>query len=149
MMMKIPPDIKIPLCIEQGSVFNFYIDFNDSRRESKNRFFIIMNRNPADAVILIMITPTTKIEKVKSFIERSKISPKTVVEVKSGEHCIFASDSAFNCNNIFSVKMDDLIKKIEENGSMNYPKMPASIIKRLIVGVKESPEVSPDIKDLL
>ncbi len=148
-MINIPPDVRIPLCIEQGSVFNFYINFNDEKRESKNRYFIVVNNKPKDDAILIMLTPTTKTQKTKSFVSRSKISLKTIVEVKSGEHCIFTKNSIFNCNDVFPVKMDDLARKIEENGSMNYPKMTEKIIKKIIIGIKESPSVSQEIKDLL
>ena len=148
-MIQIPPKVRIPLCIESGSVFNFYIEFDSTRRESKNRYFVVLNDNPRNDVILVMLTPTTKIEKTKTLVRNWKISLKTVVEVNQGDHCIFTKDCVFNCNDAFGVSMDNLVKKIEENGSMNYPIMPEDIIKRLIVGIKESPRVSPEIKKLL
>ena len=40
-------------------------------------------------------------------------------------------------------------RKIEENGSMNYPKIPDGILSKLITGVKQSPQVSPAVKALL
>jgi len=45
--------------------------------------------------------------------------------------------------------MDDLIRKVEDNGSMNYPKIPDSILAKLIMGINESPRISPAIKKLL
>jgi len=45
--------------------------------------------------------------------------------------------------------INDLIKKIEEDGSMNYPKMTKGLIAKLIKGVKESPRITEDIKKLL
>ena len=45
--------------------------------------------------------------------------------------------------------MSDLIRKNEENGSMNYPKLPDDILKRIIVGINESPKISQSIKDLM
>src|SRR5665811_1255957 len=130
--MEIPPKIRIPLCVEQGSVFNFFIDFGDSKRQSKNRYFVILNRNPKTDIALIMITSTTQIQKKREFVKRAGISGKTIVEIKAKEYCIFTSDSVFNCNEVFEVNMSDLIKKIEENGSMNYPKLPNNILKRII-----------------
>ena len=147
--MEIPPKIRIPLCVEQGSVFNFFVDFGDSKRQSKNRYFVVLNRNPKTDTALIMVTSTTQIQKKREFVKRAGISDKTSVEVKTIEHCIFTSDSAFNCNEIFEVNMSDLIKKIEENGSMNYPKLPDDILKRIIVGINESPKISQSIKDLM
>jgi len=147
--MEIPPKIRIPLCVEQGSVFNFFIDFGDSKRQSKNRYFVILNRNPKTDIALIMITSTTQIQKKREFVKRAGISGKTIVEIKAKEYCIFTSDSVFNCNEVFEVNMSDLIKKIEENGSMNYPKLPNNILKRIIVGVNESPKISQSTKDLM
>ncbi|MDP3770263.1 MAG: type II toxin-antitoxin system PemK/MazF family toxin [bacterium] len=147
--MEIPEKIRIPLCIEQGSVFNFFIDFSDSKRQSKNRYFVVLNRNPKTDVVLIMITPTKQVQKKKDFVRRSGITEKTIVEVKAKEHPIFTTDSAFNCNEIFEVKMDDLIRKIEENGSMNHPKLANNILKRIMTGINESPEISQEIKDLI
>lgn len=147
--MEIPPKIKIPLCVEQGSIFNFFVDFGDPKRQSKNRYFIILNRNPKTDTALIMVTSTTQIQKKREFVKRTGISDKTIVEVKTKEHCIFTSDSAFNCNEVFEVNMSDLIRKIEENGSMNYPKLPDNILKRIIAGINESPKISQSIKDLI
>lgn len=147
--MEIPPKIRIPLCIEQGSVFNFFIDFNDSKRQSKNRYFVVLNRNPKTDTALIMVTSTTRTQKKKEFVKRAGISDKTIVEVKAKEYCIFTSDSAFDCNEIFEVSINILIKKIEESGSMNYPKLPSNILKRIILGIKESPKISQSVKDLM
>lgn len=147
--MEISPKIRIPLCIEQGSVFNFFIDFGDLRSQSKNRYFVILNRNPKTDVVLIMVTSTTQIQKKREFVKRVGISDKTIVEVKAKEHPIFTSDSVFNCNDVFEVNMSDLIRKIEEKGSMNYPKLSDDILKRIIDGVNESPKISQSIKDLM
>ncbi|MSR71384.1 MAG: hypothetical protein EXS50_01770 [Candidatus Taylorbacteria bacterium] len=147
--MEIPPKIRIPLCVEQGSVFNFFIDFGDSSRQSKNRYFIVLNRNTKTDTALIMVTSTTQIQKKKEFVKRAGISDKTIVEVKAREHSIFTSDSAFNCNEVFEVSMNDLIRKIEEKGSMNYPRLPDNLLKQIISGINESPNVSQSIKDLM
>jgi len=96
-----------------------------------------------------MVTSTTQIQKKKEFVRRAGISGKTIVEVKIKEYRIFTSDSVFNCNEVFEVRMDDLIRKIEENGSMNYPRLPDNILKRIIAGVNESPKISQSIKDLM
>lgn len=96
-----------------------------------------------------MVTSTTQIQKKREFVKRAGISDKTIVEIKAKEHCIFTSDSAFNCNDIFEVNMSDLVRKIEKNGSMNYPKLPDNILKRIVAGINESPKISQSIKDLM
>ena len=147
--MDIPPKVRISLCIEQGSVFNFYIDFDGPKRQSKNRYFVVLNRDPKTDVALIMVTSTTQTTKKREFVKRVGISEKTIVTVLPREYSVFTKESAFDCNEIFEINMQDLIRKIEENGSMNYRKMPDKILAKIINGVKESPRVSSGIKKLL
>lgn len=147
--MEIPANIKIPLCIEQGCVYNFYIDFNDSKRDSKNRYFVVLNSSPKKDLVLVMITSTSQIDKKYEFIKKAGISEETLVKITPKEYSVFKQESIFNCNDVFEIKIEDLIKKIEEDGSMNYPKMKKELIHKLIKGVKESPRVTEDIKKLL
>lgn len=147
--MEIPPKIRIPLCIEQGSVFNFHMEVDGSNRQSKNRYFVVLNRNPKKDTVLILVTSTTQINKRKEFVQRAGISEQTIVVVSSSEYSVFTSESAFNCNDVIEVSMEDLIHKIEDNGSMNYPKIPESILAKLIIGINESPRVATVVKKLL
>lgn len=147
--MDIPIKVRVPLCIEQGSVFNFHIDFDGPGRKSGNRYFVVMNCNPKTDKVLILLTSTTQIEKRKKFVKKARISEKTIVAISQKEYPTFTFESAFNCNDIHEVSMEDLIRKIENNGSMNYPKIPDVILKKLILGVNESPIVREEIKKLL
>jgi hypothetical protein len=147
--MDIPIKIRIPLCIEQGCVFNFFLDFSDARRESKNRYFVVLNSNPKTDLLLVMVTSTKQIEKKYEFIKRARISETTLVKVAPKEYKVFTQESIFNCNDVIEIGIDDLIKKIEENGSMDYPKISKEVIAKLVKGVKDSPLVSEDIKELL
>ncbi len=74
--ISIPPGIKIPLCIESGSIFNFYIDFQDPKRESKNRYFVVLNNDPKKDIVIVMLTPTTKIEKIKLLLKVGKLAQR-------------------------------------------------------------------------
>ena len=89
------------------------------------------------------------IKKKYEFIKKAGISENTLVKIAPKEYPIFSQESIFNCNDVFEIKIEDLIKKIEENGSMNYPKMEMGLVLKLIKGVKESPRVTEDIKKLL
>ena len=149
MRIEIPPKIRIPLCIEQGAVFNFHMEVDGPKRQSKNRYFVVLNRNPKTDTALVLVTSTTQIAKRKEFVQRAGISEQTIVPVSPKEYPVFTSESAFNCNDVIEVSMDDLIRKVEDNGSMDYPKIPDSILAKLIVGINESPRISPAIKKLL
>jgi hypothetical protein len=118
-------------------------------RQSKNRYFVVLNRNPKTDTALILVTSTTQVAKRLEFIKRAGISEKTIVFVSDREYKVFTKESVFDCNEVIEVAMSDLIKKIEDNGSMNYPKIPDSILAKLIVGVNESPRVSEAFKKML
>jgi len=147
--MQIPPAIRIPICIEQGSVFNFFHDAQGAGRASKNRYFVVMNRNPKTDTVLLLVTPTTQSEKRLAFVRGRGISEKTIVNVLTTEYQPFSHDCVFDCNGLVEVKMSDLIARIEADGSDHYPKMPDTILSRLIHGVKESPMVSDEQKGVL
>jgi len=147
--MDIPAKVRIPLCIEQGSVFNFKWEVAGINRQSKNRYFVVVNRNPKTDTFLIMLTSTTQIERKKEFARRAGISDETIVTVTSSEYSTFSAESAFNCNDVYEVEITDLIKKIEESGSMNYPKISSAVLSKLVAGINASPRVAPAIKELL
>ena len=147
--MDIAPKIRIPLCIEQGAVFNFRMEVDGPNRQSKNRYFVVLNKNPKTDTALILITSTTQVAKRKEVVQRAGISEKTIVSVSPSEYRVFNNESAFNCNDVIEVHMTDLIRKVEEDGSMNYPKIPEGILAKLINGINLSPRISQAIKNLL
>lgn len=147
--MDIPPHIRISVRIEQGSVFNFHLDVDGSGRQSKNRYFVVLNRNPKTDTVLILVTSTTQIAKKMEFVRRAGISKETVVVVSSMEYPAFRDESAFNCNDVHEVCLSDLIRKVEENGSDGYPKMPDGIVGKLIKAVHASPRVVRGVKKFL
>lgn len=149
MRIDIPPKIRIPLCIEQGAVFNFHMEVDGPKRQSKNRYFVVLNRNPKTDTAVILVTSTTQVAKRREFVQRAGISEQTIVQVSPKEYPVFTSESAFNCNDVIEVSMENLIRKIEDDGSMDYPKIPDSILAKLIVGINESPRIAPAIKKLL
>ena len=147
--MYVPAKVRIPICIEQGSVFNFHIEINDPKRQSKNRYFVVLNKNPKTDSVLILVTPTRQIARRKEFIQRAGISEQTLVSVSPKEYPVFTSESVFNCNDVIEVNMVDLIRKVDSDGSMNYPKIPNSILTKLIIGINKSPRISVTTKKLL
>ncbi len=147
--MDIPVKVRVPLCIEQGSIFNFHMEVEGVNRQSKNRYFVVLNRNPKTDTALVLVTSTTQIEKRREFVKRAGISEKTIVAVSPEEYAVFTAESAFNCNDVIEVNMSELIRKVEDGGSMNYPKIPESILAKILAGVDQSPRVAPALKKLL
>lgn len=147
--MEISPDIRIPICIEHGSVFNFLHQVDSPKKQSKNRYFVVMNQDPKTDKILLLVTPTTQIEKRRKYIRDVGIDEETIVELAAKEYGGFSRDCVFDCNYLIEVSMSDLIKKIKESGSDHYQKMPGDIMKKLMNGVKKSPLVSDEQKRMI
>jgi len=77
-VMEIPPKIRIPLTIEQGSVFNFKLEVSGDGRQSKNRYFVVLNKNPKIDSVLVMLTSTSQISKKREFVRRAGINEQTI-----------------------------------------------------------------------
>jgi hypothetical protein len=118
-------------------------------RESKNRYFVVLNRCPKTDTVLVLVTSTTKVGKKLEFVRRAGITKDTIVIVSPDDYLPFKDECAFNCNDVHEVCLSDLVRKIEKDGSDGYPKMPAGIINKLIKGVRVSPLVDQEIKNFV
>lgn len=130
-------------------MFNFLLEVDGPGRESKNRYFVVLNRCPKTDTILVLVTSTTKIEKKLEFVRRAGIPKDTIVIVSPDDYLPFKDECAFNCNDVHEVCLSDLVRKIEDDGSDGFPKMPDGIIERLIKGVHASPRIAQGIKKLI
>ena len=87
-----------------------------------------------------------------NFIKHHGFDLKTFVEVK-GKECPFlpkAKESCINCNYVKPVEMGKLVELIDSsNGSCDYPIIPDALITKIVEGVKLSPMVGKNIKDIL
>ena len=147
--MDIPTDIRLSLCIERGTIVNFSFLGQDPKATPKNRYFVVVNANPKKDSAIVLVTSTTQIAKKIEYIKRAGLKEETIVAVSSQEYSAFPRDCAFNCNDTFEYSLKELVKKIDESGSMNYPKLPAGIVSRIIQGIRASSKVRSEIKKLL
>jgi len=90
--MDIPLKIRIPLCIEQGAVFNFRMEIDGPNRQSKNRYFVVLNRNPKTDTALVLVTSTTQVAKRKEFVQRAGITDQTIVSISPNEYPVFTRE---------------------------------------------------------
>lgn len=147
--MDIPPKIKIPICIEQGSMFSFIHEPEGKGRETKHRYFIVINKEPKTDIVLLMLTPTSKVDKKRTWLENLNIDMSTLVIVQPSEYQVFTKETAFDCNEIIETSLLELIEKIEDAGCMDYIKVPQTIINRLIIGIRRSPMIEPYVKAMV
>ncbi len=149
--MEIPPEISIPICIEQGTVYHYRLDITnrDGSFYSGDRFFIVLNVNPKTDEILVLTTMTTQIRKQRQYIKIVGEDPETLVFVSPADFLSLSERSVVNCNNIYQITMADLIAKIKNGGKTFVQKLPRTVVSALVSGVMKSRQVSADIKKML
>lgn len=147
--MDIPTDVRLPICIERGTVVNFSFLGQDPKAAPKNRYFVVVNADPKKDKAIILVTSTTQIAKKLEYVKRAGISEETIVAVAQKEYTSFSRDCAFNCNDVFEYQLKELIEKIDANGSMDYPPLPEGIMAKIIRAIKISPTVRDEVKKSL
>jgi hypothetical protein len=149
--MWIDPEISIPICIEQGSIYLYHLTTTnkDGALYSGDRFFIVLNLNPKTDEILILTTITTKIENQKAFIKKTSEDPSTLVVITKSDFPQLAQASAVNCNRVYQITLKELIEKVKNGGKIFSHNLPKTVIALLISGVLKSKQIPPDIKQKL
>jgi hypothetical protein len=95
-LVEIPPEVVIKSTIKAGSVYYFP---DDSLHSPDPHYFIVVNINPLDDTVIILVCASSRIEKVK--LRRNLCPPMTLVEVTPDEYNDFSVLSIIDCNYIF------------------------------------------------
>ncbi len=145
--MEMPNEIVVKVGIQQGQVYNFA-----PKDGVPNHYFVVLNKDPKNGDVIHLAPFTTKKANVLKFIKFLKLDAQTFVELLIGE-CPFLArpaDSGIDCNRLISPTLDELVQLIDlSDGSVKYPTIEASLLVRVIAGVKVSRLVSQAIKDTL
>lgn len=150
--MQISPDISIPICIEQGSVYHFKLTTTnkDGTAYSGDRFFIVLNVNPKTDEVLVLTTITTQTASQVKFIKLNGEDPTTLVSITKSDLPILSQDSVVNCNRVYEKTMQEVIDGVNGvGGKIINIKLPKSVINALVSGVVISKQVPTNIKEFL
>jgi len=146
-MIFISNNAKIRIGIKQGNIYNF-----SPKSGVGNHYYIVLNKNPKTDEQVFFVYFTTKKQKVVDFIKIRNFDILTMVEIKKGE-CSFLSkrgETCVNCNYVFGCKLEELVCLVDNsNGNCGYPPVSASLLERILSGIKLSKMVSKSIKNLL
>lgn len=146
-MIYVPNEVKVKIGIEQGCIYNFSPVNNVS-----NHYYLVLNKNPKQDSEIYLAPFTTKKEKVLKFIEFRKLDKATFVLLNEKE-CVFLpykKEAGIDCNRLLHTEINTLIQLIDNSkGSCNYPKAEKTLLERVLIGVKASSMVSPNIKSFL
>ena len=132
--------------IHQGSV---YLLIENTHIVKKPHYFVILNKDPWDAEILLLVNATSKIEKRRQVIKKLGFPESTLVKVSAGSYSFLSLDSAFDCNSPIKYSAGGLLDKLEFSLFKHVGDLPIDIVTKIIEGVINSPQVDEETKDLL
>lgn len=128
------PDQFINGTIEQQTV---YYTINEAIPSGEPHYFVILNVDPKKDQVLYLACATSKVEKTKAM--RANL-PSTTVVVVTPQQCEFLKkESAFDCNSLFEMTIEQLVQK-RTIGKLDFKgKMSDIVFKQLIEGTLASP----------
>ncbi len=150
--MELPPEITVPISIEQGALYHFCIEVDGPKGKKYigNRFFIVLNVNPKTDEVIVLTTITSRIEKAEMYIKKTGEDAGTLVRLSPADFPKLSVESIVNCNNIYPMTKEEIINKLEGDGAkVFFEKLPKQIIEALVGGVLKSTQVSNEHKKLL
>jgi hypothetical protein len=145
--MNIPAHIALIAGIQTGSVFYFE---EESISSIEPHYFVVLNRNPKTEEILILAIASSQVVKRRKIVERLGFSKETLVEIAPEEYPLFTKKTVIDCNRAFEKSIQSLAEKLE-NGKLKVCDeiMPSEIIKRILVGMLMSTQISKNIQNML
>jgi len=146
-MIDIPADAYILTTIKRGSVYYFK---NEEFASNSPHYFVVLNKNPKNGNILILVCATSQVEKRKAIAQKMKFMEGTLVEVSPLDFTFFTKNSLFDCNNVIEISIGSIIEKLSNNELQICPQdMPDKIVNNLVRGVLVSNQVTEGNKKIL
>jgi len=144
-MVDIPEEVFFGVTLKTGTVY--YFQSEKLIGTDTPHYFVVLSKNPTEMIILVCAT--TQIVKRKKFIRISNLPSKTLVTITPADCSIFSKDTLFDCNSIVEHSKSSLLEKYGTKKLRMKGEIPSSILSQLIKGVKISPLVPEEIKDLI
>ena len=145
-MIDIPIEVEIKSTIKPGSVYYFK---EEELHSEEPHFFIVINKEPIDYEMVLLVCSSSLVEKVKQTRGNLKQFKGTLVEIKKRDYPGFSTDSIVDCNNVFPRTFEELVDKLKDGDLKIKPEMDISIIEEIREAVLRSCVVEPEIIDML
>ncbi|MDO9547352.1 MAG: hypothetical protein Q7J65_00080 [Candidatus Marinimicrobia bacterium] len=142
-MPEFSPEARIKASIQPGSVYYFP---DEELSSPEPHYFIVLNHNPSDDMVLLLVCSSSQIEKVK---RRRSGLPGTCIEIVMSDYKDFTVDSIVDCNNVFKRSINHLVNKLTSGDLKIKSEMNFAIVQRLRSAVLNSTLVSREDKQML
>ncbi|MBA7579813.1 hypothetical protein ES708_21691 [subsurface metagenome] len=129
-----------------GSIY--YFKYEKLKDTKDSHPFIVIHKKNSDYIILG--NTTTQIEKRIKALEINKFPESTLVFIKPDEKNKLKKESVVDCNTNIWVEDESNLKSIRQKKGMRiYGTVSKNIIEQLRQGIKDSPMITQEIKDIV
>jgi hypothetical protein len=132
--------------IESGSV---YVFVDNKFVNPTPHYFVVLNPNPLDSIVIVFVYATSKVEKRKNRAKRLSFPVDTIVEVTPKECSFLDHISVFDCNDPRIQSSEALFEKIQNGFFHHIGRVTNEVLEKLRNGVEKSTVVSAEIKKLI
>ncbi|MGD0856781.1 MAG: hypothetical protein ABSA18_13390 [Dehalococcoidia bacterium] len=142
-----PHESHIRSSIVAGSVYYYH---ENTISSPLWHYFIVINIDPVNDRVLLLVSSTTKINKIKQLrLKQQNCHPKTLVEISPDQYSGFTEHSLIDCNQVFPRTISELANMLAKRKLQQKPIMHLQLVKQLREGVKTSRLVAEEDKMLL
>lgn len=145
-MILVPPSVLAGASIPPGTVYYFR---EESLSSDDPHYFIVLNHDPDNDSVLLLVCPTSQVEKAVWRCHRRGQSSETLVLIKKEEYRELACDSAVDCNFVFEKTKSQINAKISKGEVEMKALIEHSTLHRLREAVLKSPSIEKWKKALL
>ena len=127
-----------------GGAFRKYHEFRDEGE--KNRFFFILNRNPQKDDVIVLVTASTKIKKLK---QQYRDRPEVLVTIGPREYEPLPVLSIVNCEAARAELKSNIQQAIDAQKIEYLRPLPAEILRKLCDAIAKCKVIPPEDKRLV
>lgn len=111
---------------------------------TKNRYFFILNISPDSDDLIILVTPTTEIQKTYKFNYHGDI-----IKISNLDYDSLEEECVVNCSNPIEKSREEILQAIKKQEVELLPPIPSDLLKTLRNTLVQSIKVSDNIKSLV
>lgn len=142
--MNVPYEIRLSL--RQGTV---YYMAERGLSSIEPHYFVVLNQNPLESKLLLLLVATSQVEKAKGRILRKNLPSESLVVIDDAEYDDFSKESCIDCNKLFNKSLEELCEQWREKEVRAHKDLPRELVEKLIEGVKASPLIVEEDKALI
>ncbi len=142
--MNVPYEIRLSL--RQGTV---YYMAERGLSSIEPHYFVVLNQNPLESKLLLLLVATSQVEKAKGRILRKNLPSESLVVIDDAEYDDFSKESCIDCNKLFNKSLEELCEQWRKKEVRAHKDLPRELVEKLIEGVKASPLIVEEDKALI